>query len=102
MAPRPASTRWSVGLGWRIEFGAAAEKELKAIDRTIARRIIGFLRSRVETSDDPRILGKRLTGHRLGELWRFRVGDYRIVASIEADVCRVLVVRIGHRSSVYE
>ena len=51
--------------------------------------------------DDPRSIGEALKGSRLGDFWKYRVGDYRIIASIEDSALRVLVVKVGHRSGVY-
>ena len=79
-------------MAWRIELTDEAVKQLKKIGHADAKRI--------QPLEDPRQLGKPLTGQ-LGELWRYRVGNYRLIASIEDDEIRVLVVRIGHRSKVY-
>ena len=86
---------------WRIEFDAAASKELAKLDRLIARRILSFLRDRVATLADPRSLGQALHGPRFGEFWKYRVGDYRVVARIEDRQLRILIVRIGHRGGIY-
>jgi mRNA interferase RelE/StbE len=64
------------------------------------RGVLRYLRERIADSDDPRRLGQALTGDRKG-LWRYRVGDYRIVAAIEDDRFVVLVVAVGHRREVY-
>lgn len=88
-------------LAWRIEFDEAAKKELARLDKPTARRITAFLRERVAPLDDPRSLGQALKGSRLGEFWKYRVGDWRIVASVEDGALRVLVVRIGNRREVY-
>jgi len=88
-------------LAWRIEFDDKAKKDLAALDRTAAKRITTFLRERVSRLDDPRSIGQALKGSNLGAFWRYRVGDYRIVASIEDDALRILVVRIGNRKEVY-
>ncbi|MGC9456803.1 MAG: type II toxin-antitoxin system RelE family toxin [Halothiobacillaceae bacterium] len=87
-------------MAWRIEFTDEAVKQLKKIGHEDAKRIRDYLRGRIQPLQDPRQLGKPLTGQ-LGELWRYRVGSYRLIASIEDDEIRVLVVRIGHRSKVY-
>ncbi|MBV5346016.1 MAG: type II toxin-antitoxin system RelE/ParE family toxin, partial [Rhodoferax sp.] len=71
------------------------------LDPQIARRITAFLRDRLAVSDDPRSLGEALKGSQLGEFWKYRVGDYRIIACIEDGALRVLVVRIGNRKEVY-
>jgi mRNA interferase RelE/StbE len=89
-------------LAWQIEFDSAAKKELERIDRQAARRIIAFLRERVAPASDPRAFGQALKGERFGEFWKYRVGDYRIIARIEDRRFVVLVLRIGHRSRVYK
>ena len=86
---------------WRIEFEAAAKKELSKLDKQAARRVIAFLRERVAPLEDPRTLGAALKGPRFGELWKYRVGDYRIIARIEDELLLILVVRIGDRKEVY-
>ena len=86
-------------MAWRIEFDEAAEKELAKLDRQVARRIVKFLRERV--TEDPRSVGEALKGSTLGAFWKYRVGDYRIIASIEDGALRVLVVRVGNRREVY-
>jgi len=88
-------------LAWSIEIDAAAEKDLSKLDKQVARRITKFLRERVATLDDPRSLGEALHGPRFGERWKYRVGDYRIVADIQDNVLRVYVVAVGNRREVY-
>lgn len=87
-------------MAWRVEFDEAAKKELAKLDKPVARRITSFLRERV-SSGDPRSIGSALKGSKLGEFWKYRVGDYRVIASIEDGALRVLVVRIGNRREVY-
>jgi mRNA interferase RelE/StbE len=84
-------------LAWRISFTPQAQRDLGGIDPQNARRIIGYLRDRVAL--DPRALGGPLKGQ-LREFWRYRVGDYRILARVEDDQMLVLVVKIRHRSEV--
>lgn len=88
-------------MAWRIEFDQAALRELGKLDKQVARRIVGFLRERLAPLDDPRSLGEALKGSELGTFWKYRVGDYRIVASIEDQALRILVVRVGNRREVY-
>jgi mRNA interferase RelE/StbE len=88
-------------LTWVIKIDEGAEKDFAKLDKQIARRIIKVLRERVAVLDDPRSIGEALTGSRFGELWKYRVGDYRIIASIEDDVVTILVLRVGHRREVY-
>jgi mRNA interferase RelE/StbE len=86
---------------WRIELGESARRDLKKLEPRIARRIIGFLHERVAALDDPRSIGEPLKGA-LESFWRFRVGDWRVIARVEDKVLRVFVVRIGHRREIYK
>lgn len=91
---------WSAALAWQIEFGDAAKKDLARLDKPTARRITAFLRERVALLDNPRGIGEALKGSKLGDFWKYRVGDYRVIASIEDGALRVLVVKIGNRREV--
>jgi len=84
-----------------IEFEKEAEKELRKLDRQIARRIVKFLRERVAVLDNPRSIGQALTGSVLGDYWKYWVGDYRIVADIQDKKVCVKVVRLGNRREIY-
>ncbi|MEX6507335.1 type II toxin-antitoxin system RelE/ParE family toxin [Jiella sp. M17.18] len=88
-------------MAWRIELSEEAERNLQKLDRQTVSRLLRFLHERVARLDDPRALGKPLKGSDLGKFWRYRVGDYRIVAHIADAELLVLVVRIGHRREVY-
>lgn len=88
-------------MAWLIEFEKEAEKELRKLDKQVARRIVKFLRERVAVLENSRSIGEALTGSTLGDYWKYRVGDYRIIADIQdARVC-VQVVRLGNRREVY-
>ena len=88
-------------MAWKVELDEAAEHELDKLDPQVARRILSFLFDRVAKLDDPRSIGESLKGSKLGAFWKYRVGDYRIVASIEDGALRVLVGRVGNRREVY-
>ena len=88
-------------MAWKIELDRATVRELDKLDQQAARRILAFLHGRVATLDDPRSIGEALKGSKLGEFWKYRVGDYRVIARIEDDALRVLVVRVGSRDKVY-
>ena len=87
-------------MAWKIEFAASAEKELVKLDKAVIRRILSFLYERVAKTDKPRSLGKALKGP-LGDYWKYRVGDYRVVCDIQDQEIMILVVRVRHRSKVY-
>jgi len=88
-------------MAWRIEFERAAARELDKLGHEAARRILRFLRDRIAPLDDPRSIGEALRGDRFGDFWKYRVGDYRLIAHIDDSTVRVLVVRVGHRREVY-
>jgi len=79
-----------------------ADRQLDKLDRQVAKRILKFLNQRVRTLDNPRSIGEALRGSKLGEFWKYRVGDYRLICSIEDRRVLILVLRIGHRREVYE
>jgi mRNA interferase RelE/StbE len=92
-------------LAWTIDYTETARRQLK--DRAVARRILNFMDERVikRQQEDPRILGKALVGP-LGTLWRYRVGDFRVMCDIQYPQSqqksgRVLVLQIAHRREVY-
>jgi mRNA interferase RelE/StbE len=89
-------------MAWRIEIAPAAKKELDRMDRQAAQRILTFLEKRIAPRKDPRSIGDALRGPRYGEYWRYRVGDYRIIARIEDAVLLILVLRVGHRKHIYK
>jgi mRNA interferase RelE/StbE len=89
-------------LAWKIELGESARKELSKINKADARRIVKFLFQRVSTAEDPRSLGQAMKGMMLGDFWRYRVGDYRLICDIRDKVLVVLVLRVGHRKEVYK
>ncbi len=88
-------------MAWTIEYVLSVRKPMERLDPMVRRRIRAFLSERVATLDDPRQLGGPLQGARLGGLWRYRVGDYRILVEIKDEIVTVLLVGIGHRGEVY-
>jgi len=85
---------------WKIEISRTAEKQIQKLDRKAQKTIVRFLRERVEPSDDPRQWGKPLRGEKRG-LWRYRVGDYRLICDIQDENITILVLAVGHRKDVY-
>ncbi len=92
---------WSASLGFEIEFDPAALDDLKKLDRPVQQRLLGFLRERVALLDDPRSIGEALAGSRLGNYWKYRVGDWRIVCDIQDRRIVVRVLHVGNRRDVY-
>ncbi len=89
-------------MAWSIEIDEGAKKDLAKLDKPVARRITSFLKERLHKLADPRSIGEALKGKKFGELWKYRVGDFRIIAKIEDKRLLILVVRVGHRKNVYK
>jgi mRNA interferase RelE/StbE len=89
-------------MAWTIEIDRAAERELDKLDPQVARRILMFLYERVAPLDNPRSIGEALTGAKLGNFWKYRVGDYRLISHLEDKRLVVLVLKIGNRREVYQ
>lgn len=87
---------------WLIEFSPSAEKQLSKLDRRVAKRILEFCRERLAVQADPRILGEALKGAEYGGYWRYRVGDYRIIAAIQDKEISIVVVSVGDRKHIYK
>jgi mRNA interferase RelE/StbE len=88
-------------LAWSVEFTATAEKQLRKLDLKWQQTILDYLEDGVANLSDPRSRGKGLKGDKQG-IWRYRVGDYRILCQILDSEIVILVVTIGHRKDVYE
>lgn len=87
-------------VSWDYKLSEKAIKDLRKLGPDASRRVIDYLDERIRGTTDPRQFGKALRGD-LGEFWRFRVGDYRILCSIQGSELIVLVVKVGHRRDVY-
>ncbi len=86
---------------YHVRFTRTAAKDLKKLGRHTAALILGWIRKNLEGCEDPRRHGKGLTANRSGE-WRYRVGDYRLIADIQEDQVVILMLRIGHRRDIYQ
>ncbi len=85
---------------WRVEYTDIAESSLLKLDKPVRDRILAFFRDRIENAEDPKTLAESLSGELRG-LYRYRVGDYRMICDIRKLVTVVLVLEVGHRSSIY-
>ena len=88
-------------MAWRIEVSDTAEKQLAKLDKPVAKRLRTFLLERLATLDDPRSIGQALKGSEVGEFWKYRVGDWRLICQIKDDKILITVVRLGNRREVY-
>lgn len=87
-------------MAWTIDYADTAKGQLCKLDKQTARRIVNFMDERVAGSENPRSTGKSLTGP-LGGLWRYRIGDCRVICDIQDGALRVLVVQVGNRREIY-
>ena len=78
-------------MGWKVRLSGRARKDLKKLDRQIATRVLRFFHERIEGGNDPRSIGAALEGSELGELWKYRIGDWRAVCSVQDEAVIVLV-----------
>lgn len=92
---------WSTSLVWAVEFDPDAVKDLKKLDKQVQARILEFLRERLARLDNPRELGEALAGSKLGNYWKYRVGDWRIICDLQDRRIVVRVLRVGNRREVY-
>ena len=88
-------------MAYSVELSESAARELGKLDPQHRKRILKFLQQRVAKLDNPRSIGQALQGSDLGEFWKYRVGDYRLICKIEDDRLLVLVLRVGHRREIY-
>jgi mRNA interferase RelE/StbE len=86
---------------YRVEYTRTAAKQLKKLDRKIAALILAYIEEKLIDCDNPRLYGKALQGN-LRDIWRYRVGDYRILARIDDDIVLIIVVEVGHRNEIYD
>ena len=87
-------------MAWKVEFHPRALRELSQLDRLSQQRVLRFLHERIQTGQDPRRLGGPLHGPKR-DLWKYRIGDYRLICDIQDDIVRVLVLHVGHRREIY-
>lgn len=91
-----------MNLAWKIELSESAKKDLKKLDNQVSKKILKWLEERIFSGVDPRLWGKQLKGSAFGEMWRYRIGDYRVLCLIKDNIVTIEVVSIGHRKEVYK
>lgn len=87
--------------GYQVEFEKGAQKALKKMDKYQSLLIMGWIQKNLVNCTDPRQHGKGLTVNRSGE-WRYRLGDYRLIADINDETVTILMLEIGHRKNIYK
>jgi len=87
-------------LAWTVEVSDYAEKQLRKLDKPIQKRLLDWLEDRIEGCKNPRHFGEPLRGEMAG-LWRYRIGDYRVICEIQDQQLVVLALAVGHRREIY-
>ena len=95
MSTTPNPTNWS------LEFIEKASKDFNKLDAEIYRRVTEFVDHSLLPANNPRVLGKQLSGN-LKEFWSYRIGDYRLICHIVDHKLLIVAVRVAHRSKVYK
>ena len=86
---------------YSVEYTPRAVKELKKLDKQTRALIFGWIEKNLVDCENPRQHGKSLTANRSGQ-WRYRIGDYRLIAEIHDEKVVILVLTVGHRREVYD
>lgn len=86
---------------YKVYYSEKALKQLKKMDKQVAKLIVAYVRKNLENCSDPRLIGKSLQGN-LSDKWRYRVGNYRILAKIEDEKVMICIIEIGHRRDIYK
>lgn len=86
---------------WNINYAASVKKDVQKFDVSTRKRLKNFIEDRLAKMENPRTIGGALTGSKLGQFWKFRVGDYRIISEIQDKTLTILIIEIGHRKEVY-
>lgn len=86
---------------YRLLFSKRAIKELKKMDKAVSALIFAWLKKNIDGAADPRAFGKALKGDKK-EMWRYRIGDYRVLANIEDENLTIIAIETGHRRDIYK
>ena len=86
---------------WQVRFDKKAIKQLGKLDRDVQKRISDFIDNKLQISDDPKTLGKKLQGKTLGNFYRYSAGDYRMICNVKDEIVTVYVLKITHRGEIY-
>ena len=85
---------------YKVKYTSRALKNLKKMDKQVSKMLVAWIRKNLEKCKDPRAIGKGLSANHLGK-WRYRIGDYRILAEIQDEQLIILVIEAGHRKEIY-
>ncbi len=86
---------------YQVHYSEKSLKQLKKMDKQIAKLIVAYIRKNLTNCENPRTIGKALQGN-LSDKWRYRVGDYRILAKIEDEKILISIIEVAHRKEIYK
>ena len=86
---------------YKVRTNNNFDKKLKKLDRSVQKLIIKYLKDNIDNSENPRLYGKGLAGEKAG-LWRYRIGNYRVIAGIKDKEVIVIAIDVGHRKEIYK
>lgn len=86
---------------YKVEFSIEAANYIKKMDNSTRTTLLKWINKNLINCEDPRIHGKSLTGNKKG-IWRYRVGNYRVLCDIQDEILTILVLEVGHRSKIYK
>ena len=87
-------------MSYNVRYEKQTRKTLKKMDKFQSSMIISWIEKNLTGTENPKVHGKGLVGNK-SELWRYRVGDYRIIADIQEETVMILIVNFGHRKDIY-
>lgn len=87
-------------MAYSVEFSKKAEKNLQKIDKFQAKLIYNWVINNLDGCRDPKLMGKPLTAN-LQNYWRYEVGNYRLICDIQDNVCKIIIIKVGHRKDIY-
>ena len=87
-------------MAWTVEVSDYAERQLRKLDKPVQKRLLDWLEDRIDGCKNPRHFGEPLRGEMNG-LWRYRIGDYRVICEIQDQQLVVLALAVGHRREIY-
>jgi mRNA interferase RelE/StbE len=88
-------------LAWQIKWSGKAERQLVRLSHPVQRQLLDYMDKRIALMEQPELMAKPLRGN-LGKLWRYRIGDYRLVCDIDGQTQTICVLLAGHRREIYE
>jgi mRNA interferase RelE/StbE len=86
---------------YTVAYSKRADKTLDKMNAQTRKLILSWIDKHLDACDNPRAFGRPLSGDK-SDQWRYRIGDYRILAEIQDAQVTILIIKVGHRRDVYE